>query len=113
MKRIIIKVQKTVDRGAKGFKIVKLSGLEFEQLPERYTISEVAVIYKERVMIGAMAPTLKRAGVSLLQEGLFYEKKEFFSALKKIKKGGELLAEINSQLRKENAGWKGEKTFTI
>lgn len=109
-KMIKIETRKEVNSmGVIGRKVISVSGLPRNKLPDLYLDNEDGVVVNDFGCNIYFSATY----VSLLKKDKFYSEEKFQNALEKIQKAGDLLHSINKELRAKRKAWNGEETFVI
>lgn len=110
---IEIKTKKVTTLGGdgRGRLIEGLSALSCDQLPEEYKNQVEAVVSKYNNTQIVVLDTY--CNWTILRVGETYYEETFQEVLEKIKKAGQLLAQINTERAKRLVGWEGEETFVI
>jgi len=111
---IKIKTEKCLVRGEKCRKVIDIECLSGENLPKQYTSGRGPgneYIWKDGRDL--YSNTTGYHAEFFLGKEATYPQAEFDQKLEFIRKCGDRLREINSQLAKENAGWEGVETFVI
>ena len=107
---IKIKTEKTVDSsGVVGRKILDVQGLGRDELPELYLSNENAIVVNDFHGDIYFSQSL----MSVLKKNHFYSEEHFQDALKKIALAGDILHDVNKELKKMKTMWNGEETFVI
>lgn len=110
---IFIKTKKEVNSyGQEGRTIVKLRGLPSKKLPDMYKNATGSIKYVKEPN-GDSAFYRCTPFRLVLKEGEFYVEEDFQVSLEIIKNAGNLLADINKELKKKREQWQGEEEFVI
>lgn len=126
---IQIKVEKVTDRGVQMFKILEIECLPEMKLPPEYLKDHyssdknwapyVLGHVDGDILMGNFDPGYDNQGRNvnyrrtIFQIGKSYTQNDFKRILRHIHQSGKRLGEINERLRKENAHWYGERTYTF
>lgn len=106
---IKIITKKCVDSsGEMGRKILAVKGLRRDELPGAYLKNENAVCVN-----GLNGIYFSHSYKSILRFNEFYSEEYFQDALKKVALAGDILHDVNKELKKLKELWNGEETFVI
>ncbi len=116
---IKFEVEQILDHGEKLIKIIKIQALSEEALPKKYFNKQHPYVRlsgnNQRLFYNAYAgivPIKATVTCSIYVDNT-YNIKEFDRIIEYCKLAGEHLRQVNKQLKKENAGWKGKKLTII
>ncbi len=106
---ITIKTEKVVTSdGTERRKILEIEALGWKDLPEVYR-NKTDALYLD--MYNALCCCDRPNNI--LSKGSAYPEQEFQNKLILVRKAGDLLCEINKELKQKRAVWNGEETFVI
>ena len=110
---IKIKLEKTFNKGVRGYTFLGGNALEDKELPSEY-LQERPYLYREKVKRkGELVLLPDPKGCVIFSPGKFFTEKRMKELLLEISKAGKRLQKINGKIREEKKTWHGQVEIII